>query len=196
MQHRLYVSNLSESATLASLRGCFAVFGEVREIEFATERHAQRVPSSAFVTMMTNAAATQAERALNGTLHQGKTLMVTWAAGSGESRERATKAAPERPAGAFVTHQFRDRSGMTYDLDCGLQKLSVRVLFPPEDAIPEWRIEARSSDTQIAAVERAAPTRQLAFSAVVEGWPVSTALADGGIDWASVERALKAVRAL
>src|SRR5215213_7425265 len=121
MDNRLYVTNLSASASLASLRQCFAACGEVSEVEFAVERNAPHASSSAFVTMASSADAEQAIRRLNGSSFDGRSLMVTLlpgkAPGGQRSGERDGARAPKAPPTIAITQQYRERHNMTYELD-------------------------------------------------------------------------------
>jgi len=63
MCSKLFVSNLSQAATLADLRELFGRCGEVLEVDFAAERSSRSSPSAAMVTMATAAAAAESKSA-------------------------------------------------------------------------------------------------------------------------------------
>src|SRR3954471_10522235 len=172
MENRLYVTNLSEVASLSSLRRCFAAFGEVTDVQFAAERNAQRGPPAAYITMATSAAAEQAMRRLNGTLLDGRPMMVSVLPerSSDERREDKKAAARAHAAIIAVTQQYRERHNMTYELDCPVGRLTLRIFFPPDAARPEWRIEARSNRSGALTVDKSAATRELALKEVAEAW--------------------------
>jgi RNA recognition motif-containing protein len=199
MENRLYVSNLSESASLSSLRRCFSACGDVAEVQFAAERQAHQGPPSAYVTMMTSAGAEQAMRRLNGTLLDGRSLVVSLLPeqSSGERREEKKAAARASALIIAVTQQYRERHNMTYELDCPAGRLTLRIFFPPDEARPEWRIEARSNQSGEQSVDKTAATRELALQAVAEAWQaLATDSAAPSFDWQAVVRALQAIRAI
>jgi cold-inducible RNA-binding protein len=200
MENRLYVSNLSEVASLSSLRRCFSACGEVTEVQFAAERNAQQGPPSAYVTMATAAAAEQAMRRLNGTLLDGRSLVVSLMPErlTGEERREEKKALARASALIIaVTQQYRERHNMTYELDCPAGRLTLRVFFPPDATRPAWRIEARSNQSGELAVDKAAATRELALKEVAEAWQALAADATApNFDWQAVSRAMQAIRAI
>jgi RNA recognition motif-containing protein len=200
MENRLYVSNLSEVASLTSLRRCFAACGEVVEVQFAAERNAHNGPPSAYVTMATSAAAEQAMRRLNGTLLDGRTLVVSIMPErlTGEERREEKKATARANALIIaVTQQYRERHNMTYELDCPVGRLTLRIFFPPDAARPEWRIEARSNQSAALTVDKSAATRELALKEVAEAWQALAADAVApSFDWQAVSRAMQAIRAV
>ena len=199
MENRLYITNLSEVASLSSLRRCFSACGEVAEVQFAAERNAQQGPPSAYVTMTTSAAAEQAMRRLNGTLLDGRSLVVTLLPDKSpdERREDKKAAAREKALIIAVTQQYRERNNMTYELDCPAGRLTLRVFFPPDAARPEWRIEARSNQSAALAVDKAASTRELALKEVAEAWQALAADSVApSFDWQAVARAMQAIRAV
>jgi RNA recognition motif-containing protein len=201
MDNRLYVTNLSASASLASLRSCFAACGEVSDIEFAVERHAPRAASSAFVTMACSADAEKAIRRLNGISLDGRSLMVTLLPGKANSGQRSEKGEGRRGAAATpptiaITQQYRERHNMTYELDCEGARLILRMFFPPDGASGAWRIEARCGGNG-EVVEKSAATRELALKEIAEAWQAlvsSDSLQT--FDWVAVTRALQGVRAI
>ncbi|HXK19496.1 MAG TPA: RNA-binding protein [Polyangiaceae bacterium] len=198
MENRLYITNLSEVASLSSIRRCFSACGDVAEVQFAAERNAQQGPPAAYVTMMTAAAAEQALRRLNGTLLDGRLLVVTLMPErlTGADRREEKKAEARANAAIIaVTQQYRERHNMTYELDCPVGRLTLKVFFPPDPARPEWRIEARSNQSAELSVDKSATTRELALKEVAAAWQVLAA--DSGapsFDWQAVARAMQAVR--
>lgn len=202
MDNRLYVTNLSTSASLTSLRQCFAACGEVSEIEFAVERNAPRASSSAFVTMASSADAELAIRRLNGTSLDGRSLMVTLVPGRAgsngqrsDNREGGSRKAAAPPAVA-ITQQYRERHNMTYELDCQGNRLILRMFFPPLVGGSEWRVEARSAG-DLGVVEKVAATRAIAVKEISAAWQeLVTTQAVPSFDWPAVILALQGVRAL
>src|SRR5687768_16284187 len=76
MNNRLYVGNLSYTATTEGLRACFAECGEVTETHVVTDRETGRPRGFAFVTMMTEAEASHAVAQLNNAMFDGRPLRV------------------------------------------------------------------------------------------------------------------------
>jgi hypothetical protein len=196
---RLFVSNLSQEATLTSLRVLFASCGDVLDVQFAAERGAPSRLSSAFVTMATSAAADKAVLQLQGRLHCDRILMISRASGdAGRSPSRATAAegqSPPKEAIVAITQQYRDRHALTYELSCSGGLLTLRFLFPPDDT-QDWRVEARLLPGPPLAVTASAPTRERALRALVEAWKEVPSQAGSQPDWERVAAALRGVRAL
>lgn len=198
MSSKLYVSNLSSSATLSSLRQHFGGAGEVLEVEFAAERNSgSRQPSSAFVTMASSSAADEAVRKLHGRLFLDRSLMVNLAPGSdadGRERERERKAKPTSP-GVTVSQQYRERGGMAYELDCSGVRLTLRFFFADTEPGDAQRVEARTGLDDGFVVQATAATRALALQAVAEAWrALPSTPAAPQLDWELVSAALKTVR--
>ena len=76
MNNRLYVGNLSYDVTTEGLRACFAEVGEVTDTHVVKDRDTGRARGFAFVTMMTEAEATNAIQQLNGAMFEGRALRV------------------------------------------------------------------------------------------------------------------------
>jgi hypothetical protein len=197
MPSKLYVSNLSQAATLSSMRELFGTCGEVLEVEFAAER-GPRGPSAAYVTMATSTGAERALSSLHGRLHGDRTLMISRLSGEGASasppggkRSAATK---ERAAVA-MTQQYRDRLALTYELSCSGRLLTLRFVLPPDDA-HDWRIEARIMPGSSSPLTAEAMTREQAFRALVVAGDAHDNPADWQLDWEGVAAALRAVRGL
>lgn len=194
---RLYVSNLSKVATLTSLREVFASCGEVLDVEFAAERGARERPAAAYVTMATSAAADKCAQDLQGRLHCDRLLMVTRMFDQPERAQGSTRRAPPAPKEGAVTMtlQYRDRRALTYELSCAPGLLTLRFLFPPDDA-QDWQVEGRLAPGSQLAVTASAPTRERAFRALVDAWPSADSGGAVAPDWERVAAALLAVRAL
>lgn len=200
MDNRLYVTNLSSSSSLTSLRQCFAACGEVSNIEFAVERSA-RSSSSAYVTMASSADAELAIRRLNGTSLDGRSLMVTLMPGRSGNGQRSDEREggsrkKDPPPSVVISQQYRERHNMTYELDCQGARLILRMFFPPLSGGSDWRIEARCAD-DAGVVEKTAATRAIALKEISEAWTeLLTTRALPSFDWPAVTRALQGVRAI
>jgi RNA recognition motif-containing protein len=72
---KLYVGNLPFSATDESVRALFAPHGVVEKVSLPTDRETNRPRGFGFVEM-SNADASRATQALNGTDFEGRTLKV------------------------------------------------------------------------------------------------------------------------
>jgi RNA recognition motif-containing protein len=81
---KLYVGNLPFSATDESVRALFSQHGTIEKIALITDRETGRPRGFAFVEM-SNADASRAMQALNGTDFDGRTLRINEA----EDRERS-----------------------------------------------------------------------------------------------------------
>ena len=202
MDNRLYVTNLSYSANEESLRAYFGVCGAVSQVQLMAERQGIRTVPVAYVIMATEAAAQQAVRRLNGTSLDGRALTVSAVAGNQPATQpreesRRSKAADTSPKIAVV-QQYRERTNMTYELDCAGEPLILRVFFPADSGPPAWRVEARNKDgADVATIEKTASTRALALSEVAEAWQArATAAAVPTLDWQAVTRCMQAVRAI
>ena len=76
MGNRLYVGNLSFSATVDKLRAAFAAHGEVQDVHIATDRDSGQSRGFGFVTMGSPAAAAAAIAQMNGASLDGRNLKV------------------------------------------------------------------------------------------------------------------------
>ena len=76
MNNRLYVGNLSYDVTTDALRACFAEHGDVTDTHVVKDRDTGRARGFAFVTMTTDAEASQAVAQLNGAMFEGRPLRV------------------------------------------------------------------------------------------------------------------------
>lgn len=76
MSNRLYVGNLSYETTKDALHACFAECGDVTETHIVMDRETGRARGFAFVTMKSEADASQAITRLNGAMFEGRPLRV------------------------------------------------------------------------------------------------------------------------
>jgi len=76
---KIYVGNLPYSATEEDLRGAFAAFGEVSEVNLITDRFSGDSKGFAFVEMGDNASADAAIKGLNETNMGGRNIKVNQA---------------------------------------------------------------------------------------------------------------------
>lgn len=192
VQTKLYVSNLSRLATSSSVRQHFGACGVVLEVEMLAER-ASTTPSAAYVTMATPAGAALAVDTLHGRLLHDRSLMVSLVLGEPESRSKAAAAAAAKSTGVAVRQQYRDRHGMTYELDWLGQRLTFHFLFPTDDHV--CRVQARTG-AGVDMVEAAAATRELALNAVAQACQARPDFSAGNVPWEEVAHALKSVRAV
>lgn len=86
MSKRVYVGNLPFSATEDEVRGMFAEYGEVAEVDLITDRETGRPRGFGFVEM--NSGADEAIEALNQTDMGGRTLNINEAR---PRRERSSR---------------------------------------------------------------------------------------------------------
>jgi len=113
-----------------------------------------------------------------------------------ERAEKRKEAAAKERAAAKITAQFRERSNMTYELECAGIKLSVRM-FPLNDQQTEWRLEARNTDTADALVATAsAETRGQALQQIATWCRDNHGTGLSNLDWPAIERVLGSVRAV
>jgi RNA recognition motif-containing protein len=76
MGKKLYVGNLSYTATNADLEGLFAPFGVVRSVQVIQDRDTGRGKGFAFVEMSSDQEAAAAIAGLEGQEHDGRALKV------------------------------------------------------------------------------------------------------------------------
>ena len=84
MTSKLYVSNLSQAATLSGMRELFGSCGAVLNVEFAAERGSRGLPTAAYITMADSRGADRALSDLHGRLHGDRLLMISRVAGDPE----------------------------------------------------------------------------------------------------------------
>lgn len=191
---KLYVTNLSQTASLGNLRQCFAACGEVVDVEMVPERGAYHSTSSAYVRMSTQAAAERAAASLQGTILLGRSLVISHAPEE-QPRGRKRDGKDAEPASnARITQQYRERLSMTYELSCHSARLTVRIFFTDPEQPSRWRIEASTAQAGCVA-EATDASRELALRGVADAW---AKLPSGApeLDWAAIAAALKAVRAV
>jgi RNA recognition motif-containing protein len=193
MTSKLFVTNLSASSTLSSVRQCFAVCGEVVDVEFLAERSG-RPASAAYVTLATGAAAARAVNELHGALLHDRMLVITVAPGS-TTRDRRVKTKPEAAASVQIAQQYRDRHGMFYELDSAGLPLTLKFVFPQNDG-DAWRVQAATKGEQLGDVEASALSRELALTALSEQCGRSPTSVLAGVRWLEVADALRSVRAI
>jgi RNA recognition motif-containing protein len=85
MQSKLYVGNISYSATADELRELFAQYGEVKQVNLLEGR------GYGFVEMSTGEEAAKAKDALNGTTFKGRTLKVDEARQPGDRPQKSNR---------------------------------------------------------------------------------------------------------
>lgn len=73
---RLYVGNLSYDVTSDGLRSQFAECGEVTDLHVMMDRETGRARGFAFVTMKSDAEASNAVSQLNGAMYEGRAMRV------------------------------------------------------------------------------------------------------------------------
>jgi RNA recognition motif-containing protein len=76
MGNRLYVGNLSFSATNDTVRTAFASFGEITDVHVVSDRETGQSRGFGFVTMGSSDAAQKAISAMNGAMLDGRSLKV------------------------------------------------------------------------------------------------------------------------
>ena len=91
---KLYVGNLPFTATDEGVRALFAQHGTVERVSLITDRDSGRPRGFGFVEM-SNADASRAMQALNGTDYEGRTLKVNEA----QDRERSGGGGPRGGGG-------------------------------------------------------------------------------------------------
>ncbi len=196
MHGRLYVSNISQAATLASLRQLFATCGDVLDVEFAAERGARSPTTAAYVTMALAAGADKAVSALHGRLHCDRVLQISRAADDPD-RARAEAAPRARAAksevSVAITQQYRDRLGMTYELNCSGKLLVLRFIFPATDG-DDWQVQAQVQPAP--AVNASGATRERALDALSAAWAEGVSTDTPEIDWPAITPVMRAVRAI
>lgn len=94
MSNRLYVGNLSFSATNDSLRSAFTPHGEVTDVHVIMDRESGQSRGFGFVTMGSAESASAAINAMNGVMLGGRPLRVN------EAEERARPSGGRRDGGS------------------------------------------------------------------------------------------------
>lgn len=100
MSNRIYVANISFSATNEDLRGHFANFGQVIDAKIMNDRDTGRSRGFGFITMATSEDAARAIDSLNNTDFLGRRLFVNVAR---DRDANGSSGAPNRnaPSGGF-----------------------------------------------------------------------------------------------
>ena len=75
-QAKLYVGNLNYDTSEATLRTAFEAHGTVSTVNLIVDRNSGRPKGFGFVEMGTQEEAEKAIQALNGVMHEGRTLTV------------------------------------------------------------------------------------------------------------------------
>ncbi len=76
MDKKLYVGNLSDSATEQDLADKFAAYGTVKSVKLITENYSGRGKVFCFIEMMSEVEAHAAIDGLNGTDYDGRSMKV------------------------------------------------------------------------------------------------------------------------
>lgn len=196
LQTRLYASNLSASATPATVRQHFGTAGVVVKVEL-TAQGAGRAPLSAYVTMATPADADAAIRKLHGRLFHDRSMMVSLAPPSSESQVEEPKQVEPHSPRVAVSQQYRERLGMVFELDCGGVPLTLRFSFP-DDAGGERHAEVRVvSSSEELVVAGSGQTREAALAAAAEAWQrLETTPPAPALAWDEINTVLRTVRAI
>jgi RNA recognition motif-containing protein len=191
VENRLYVGNLSDRASVGSIRARFETCGQVTNVELPVDRASGRLRGYAFVTMATEADARSAITQLDGVMFEEQRLRVNDANDS-RDREKEREESRSRDKNRMrITSQFRERANMAYELEGDGLKLSIRIFHDETDA-NSWRIEAKPKGAEKACIG-AGPTRSQALEAAIEAWRAENLQS---IDWRALTEALATVRAL
>jgi RNA recognition motif-containing protein len=198
MATRLYVGNLSNDATAEALRLCFAACGTVVEVDVVVDRMSGHNRGHAFVTMQDNDGALRAIDELNGSLFDERPLRVNEATDvrvRGEAGREAAKEAAKALKRVRVMAQFRERTNMTYEVDCSGVLLSFKVYFTESASGDAFRVEARvKSADESTAIAGLGESRRAAFDNVVRDWSEKPELP--AVDFPAIALVLSAVKAL
>jgi hypothetical protein len=99
-----------------------------------------------------------------------------------------------------ITDQFRDKTGMVYELNCQGVKMSISMMSSNRDAErdAEWQAEATAKVLPAPIVARGSgPSRDEAFRVLRDAWGAHRdANTCPMLDWEGIREALTAVRAL
>lgn len=185
------MTNLSASATLASVRQFFSTAGQVVEVEFVAERGYSRASSSAHVTMATPEAADAAVQRLHSRLLDDRIVMVSLVAPT-EAEHGKLRRPKLAAASVAISQQYRERRGMVYELDCSGVPLTVRMFFQEGDTAGR-RVEASAGDC---VADASGATLEAALTVLGERWTRLSEPRAPQIEWAEVVAALKTVRAV
>ncbi len=185
MTNKLYVANLPPDTTEDVLRRHFSSCGGVADVEIVTDRQSGRSRGFGSVTMTSPAYAAAALK-LNGSDLDGNALRVSDAPVRGGAEKVV--------ATVRILQQFREKSNMSYELDCQGLTLTLRMFPTPED---HWRFEARATDAVDVVVTGAGATRREALDELVRLWNESAAAAaTKPVDGEGLVKAMTEVRAI
>lgn len=186
MTNKLYVANVPLDATEDALRVHFASCGGVLDVEILRDRQSGRSRGLANVTMTSESFAATAVARLDGVAFGGSVLRVSDAPIRGDSKPRPS---------VKIVLQFRDRTSMTYDLDCAGTPLTLIMSVDPPETV---RIEARSArDTDGVVGVGHGPTRREALVEALRAWNAASSAASGGIvDADAIAHAMLDVKAI
>ncbi len=201
MTTKLYVASLPLDPSTDDLTAYFGRCGEVLSVRLVADRETGRARSAAIVTMGAHGDARRAVTELDGMVYERKVLAVSIVREQpfGDDDRSAKKGTPRRDLKARITQQFRQLENLTYELDCAGTPLVLRMFFPLEQGpTGQWRLEARASHADDAAVVHAsATTRRQALLNVAARCRSDDPLHPfPNVDWEAVEQALGDVRAL
>jgi hypothetical protein len=188
MTNKLYVANLPPETTESALRAHFSACGGVLDVEIAADRHSGKQRGTASVTMTSPSFATAALR-LNGVDFDGKPLRVS---------DAPIRAGTREVANVRIVQQFRERTNMTYELECAGVPLTIKM-FPQEDE--RWRFEATGKSAPDAAepvvLTGWGATRSEALADLVRAWNEGAVVGGAAaLDGEGVLTAMRDVRAV
>ncbi|WP_462269779.1 RNA recognition motif domain-containing protein [Desulfobacter sp.] len=88
---KIYVGNLTELMTEATLKQAFEAFGEVESAKIIKNRFNERSKGFGFVEMPSNSEADKAIKALNGSIINKKLIKVNHADSGGKKKKKPFK---------------------------------------------------------------------------------------------------------
>ncbi|NWH06085.1 RNA recognition motif domain-containing protein [Desulfobacter latus] len=88
---KIYVGNLTELMTEATLKQAFEAFGEVESAKIIKNRFNERSKGFGFVEMPSNSEADKAIKALNGSIVNKKPIKVNHADSGGKKKKKPFK---------------------------------------------------------------------------------------------------------
>ncbi len=154
---KLYVANVPFRASEEELRLHFSPYGPVNDVELFVDERTGRSRGQGCVTMANDDDARSALEALDGKPFEGRVLRIgDVPMGPGEEPKPKVR----------ITHQYRERSKIAYELDCRGMPVTLRVFAGEATA---WGMEARSQASGLVATGAGA-TRREALDEVVRRW--------------------------
>ncbi|MBX3233890.1 MAG: RNA-binding protein [Labilithrix sp.] len=190
-ENRIYVGNLSDEATASELRRRFEECGDVADVELAVDRGSGKKRGFAFVTMSSAAGARRAIEQLDGAMFEERPLRVLESTDEEKRRDGNGRGKREVARRARVVFQHRDSTSMQYEVECGVESLTFRMVPTESTGSGEsWRIEAASKGQPDRVVAATARSRRAAFDEVERSWGGPT------LDWRAIDEALASVRAI